>query len=529
MSAPLITAIGPRWEGDLAEAFDRNSRVHLVRRCADLPELLASVDAGLGRLAVVSADLRGLDRTAVAFLIEQQVTPIGVYAPADVEQDRRLRRYGIAVTIAADAAAPEIDAALALALTGEPATGTAAEDLDLGPDGPPRAAPGEAGSSGGATGDQAPSAHRGESGASRHPRPDLLGELESADDEADDNEADGDAGAGGAGGANLPPGTAPGEDEGSADGSGQPRRGRVVAIWGTPGAPGRTSTAVNLAAELSDAEPTDRSTARDGFPARVPALVIDADTQAASVAQMLAVLDEAPGLAAATRLADQGRLTATALLSVAPVVMPGLRVLTGLPRADRWPELSDHAIADVIEVARQVANWVVIDCAYPVERDEDITFDTRAPRRHGATLTVLAEADEIVVVGAGDPVGLQRLIRSVGYLVEVSDSRITVAVAKVRASAVGSDPAGQVRNALHRFAGIEDPVLISDDRAGLDAALLAGRALREIRPSSPARRGYLELGRRIGAVSDAALAGQLRRRRGGVRRRPGRASGTAEL
>lgn len=63
------------------------------------------------------------------------------------------------------------------------------------------------------------------------------------------------------------------------------RRGQVVAVWGPAGAPGRTTVAVNLAAEL----------ALGGR----EVVLVDVDTQAASVAQHLAILDEAPGVAAA--------------------------------------------------------------------------------------------------------------------------------------------------------------------------------------------------------------------------------------
>jgi Flp pilus assembly CpaE family ATPase len=44
-----------------------------------------------------------------------------------------------------------------------------------------------------------------------------------------------------------------------------------------------------------------------------------------------------------------------------------------------------------------------------------------------------------------------------------------------------------VRDALARYAGVEDLVLVPDDRPALDAALLAGRTLTESAAGSPAR------------------------------------------
>jgi hypothetical protein len=68
-----------------------------------------------------------------------------------------------------------------------------------------------------------------------------------------------------------------------------------------------------------------------------------------------------------------------------------------------------------------------------------------------------------------------------------------------------------VRDALARYAGISDPVLVPDDRAALDAALLAGRTLTEAAPASPARlalaRLAVELDSAVGPGRDGAGGG----------------------
>src|SRR5690606_5928728 len=137
--------------------------------------------------------------------------------------------------------------------------------------------------------------------------------------------------------------------------------GEVVVVWGAYGSPGRTTVAVNLAAELAGV--------------LEPVLLVDADTYGASVAQALSVLDEAPSLAAVCRAADQGTLDAEVLARHAPEVRPGLRVLRGLPRPDRWPEIREAALAGVVELARATARWVVVDVAPLLEQDEERSFD----------------------------------------------------------------------------------------------------------------------------------------------------------
>jgi MinD-like ATPase involved in chromosome partitioning or flagellar assembly len=264
-------------------------------------------------------------------------------------------------------------------------------------------------------------------------------------------------------------------------------RGRLVAVWGPAGAPGRTTTALGLAAEVAEVGST--------------CLLVDADTYAGSVAQLLGLLDEAPGLATAARAADHGTLDLPALSGLAPQVSPGLRVLTGLASAARWPELRPAAVSAVLEAARSLTACTVVDTSASLEQDEELSYDTAAPRRNGVTLQVLQDADVVVAVGSADPVGLQRLVRGLQDLADVVSAPPVVVVNRVRASAVGPGPERAVRRALARYAGIDDPVLVPHDGPALDAAVLQGRTLPELAASSPVRGAHLRLAVRVGAVA----------------------------
>jgi MinD-like ATPase involved in chromosome partitioning or flagellar assembly len=250
--------------------------------------------------------------------------------------------------------------------------------------------------------------------------------------------------------------------------------GRVLAVWGPTGAPGRTTVAGALA---SEAAALGRS-----------ALLVDADVYGGVVAQVLGLLDEAPGVAAAARLANSGGLDLAALAGLARQVAPELRVLTGISRAERWPELRPAALEVVLEKARALAAVTVVDCGFALEQDEELSYDTTAPRRNGATLAVLAAADTVVAVGSGDPVGLQRLVRGLSELREaVAGVDPVVVVNRVRASAVPGDAAAEIRAALQRYAGVDDLLVVPLDTGGLDAAIAVGRTLAETSPQSPAR------------------------------------------
>lgn len=271
---------------------------------------------------------------------------------------------------------------------------------------------------------------------------------------------------------------------GSAEGMGRSGTGRIIAVWGPAGSPGRTMLAANMAAEL----------AAEGK----SVLLVDADSYGASVAAMLGLLDESAGLAQACRLADQGLLDPEALLRIAvPVVTRTgtFRVLTGITRADRWTELRAAALSLVLARARQVMEVTVIDTGFCLESDEELSFDTMAPRRNAATLMSLELADTVFAVGTADSIGVPRLVRGLTELESaVPSASPCVVLNKVRQSAVGRSPERQLRDAWERY-GPTVPLaaFLPADPVATDAALLSGSLLLESAPDSALRKGIAAL------------------------------------
>ncbi|WP_022924160.1 AAA family ATPase [Serinicoccus marinus] len=469
MSRPLVTAVAPRWESQVATLLDGSGQAHLVRRCADLAELLGVCRAGLAQVALVSWDVRGLDREMVHALVDAGAQVVGLHPQGDDEAARVLLRWGAHAALAMDGSTSDLDASLA-GLD----DGGAADRVD-------GLAPGQGVEESSLEVSRAAQQHAADARAGGRPTGGRLGRWRGRSragstpvTEADEHDLDETAA------------TSPDEPDALHD---DEREGEVVVVWGPHGSTGRTTVAVNLAAELAD-------------PVR-PVVLVDADTYGATVAQALAVLDESPGVAAATRAADQGSLDETALLRLAPQVRPGLRLLTGLPRADRWTELREAALSEVLQQARSVARWVVVDVAPTVEQDEELSFDTGAPRRNGAALCALQEADRVVVVGTGDPVGLQRLVRALDQLPTLTTARHQVVVTRVRSGPVGPEPGRRITETLRRFARTDEVRLVPEDRETLDAALLHGHTLAETRPGSPARTSIQQLARDLDGAGSA--------------------------
>lgn len=263
---------------------------------------------------------------------------------------------------------------------------------------------------------------------------------------------------------------------------------RVVAVWGPTGAPGRTVTALNLAAEAALAG------------RRV--LLVDADTYGASVAASLGMLDEAAGIAQACRLADQGRLDVAGLRRCATAVSvagASVDVLTGITRHDRWPELRGSALDIVFDRAREGYGLVVVDTAFGLEADEEITTDFLAPRRNAGTLSAVAAADTVVAVAAADALGVPRMVKALPDLEEAApDARVVVVANKLRAAAAGHSAAASVAEAWERFSpGHRIAHTLAWDPSACDDALLAGAVLAETAPRSELRRQFTELARTV--------------------------------
>jgi MinD-like ATPase involved in chromosome partitioning or flagellar assembly len=433
VTVPLLAAVsGASWEADLVAALEGGANgVTVVRRCVDLADLLAAAAAGTGRAALVSADLRRLDQDALTRLALAHVAVVGLFTPGDDVAEARLRVLGLDQVLPADTPPHDIAAAVASSLAGA-------------------------------------QRRRGNDGGSA-----LLSYGDPAAALADLGSAA--AVPNGSNGQAMSVGS-----PGWMDPMVEPGTGRLVAVWGPTGAPGRTTVAVGIAGELALAG--------------VPTLLADADTYGGSVAQVLGFLDEAPGLAAAARLANLGQLDLAALARVAPTAAPHLRVLTGISRAERWTELRPAALEAVWSLARSLAAFTVVDCGFSLEQDEELSFDTAAPRRNGATLATLLAADTVIAVGAADPVGVQRLVRGLGDLSEaVPGVNPVVVLTKLRSGVVGAEPRKQLAEALLRYAGVHDVTFLPYDREPLDDALRQGRMLADVAPDSHVRQALAGL------------------------------------
>jgi MinD-like ATPase involved in chromosome partitioning or flagellar assembly len=378
----LLAAGGAPWEPAAVRAVEgAGPQVVLLKRCLDLADLLASTGTGTASVAVVGADVVGLDAETVAVLHRAGLAVVVVgEAPAG-----RLERLGVDHRVDATAIGD-----LAHVLEGAAP-----------PVGPPTADP-------------------------------------------------------------IEPVESPGD-------------GAVIAVWGPTGAPGRTTVAVGLATEL----------AQRGH----GTMLLDADPYGGAVAQHLGVLDQASGLLVAARRANAGELDRQRLADAARRIGDRLRVVTGLPRPDRWVEVRRAAYERLLDVAASLDPLVVVDVGFCLEEEADAF--SPATGRNAMTLATLERADRVVAVGAADPVGLTRLVRGLHDLAELFPHlRPHVVVNRMRPSLGWPEP--DVASTIAAVAPGAAITFLPEDRATVDRALMAGRSLTESGDSA-LRRGLSEL------------------------------------
>ncbi len=266
--------------------------------------------------------------------------------------------------------------------------------------------------------------------------------------------------------------------------------GRTLVVWGPAGAPGRTTVAVALASVLA---------ARG-----LRTTLVDGDPYGGAVAQHLGVLDEVSGLLSAARLTTDGSLESR-LGTVQRAVGDRLTVVTGLPRADRWVEVRAGVVEHLLEVTGSLGH-VVVDTGFSLEEDASGDLVGR-PGRNQLTLGALEVADEVLVVGTADPIGLSRLARG---LVDLRDrcpgTPVRVVVNRMRPTLGWSerDIVGMVEG-FARLAGVH---FLPDDSAAADRALTTG---------NPVSDGESDLAEAMTELADAVVPPPAPHRRHGRR------------
>ena len=254
------------------------------------------------------------------------------------------------------------------------------------------------------------------------------------------------------------------------------RLGKIVTVWGTHGAPGRSTIAFNLAALA----------AQQGQ----QVCLIDADTYAPSLDALMALEDTGSGLAILCSDADRAQLDekkAGAIMERVPLKNGTFDFLSGITSSSRWPEVRARAFAEVLEWLKHRYDLVICDVAAPIEVDEELTFDGPAPRRNAATLTALACSDRVIALGEADVIGLPRLINLAREVQSRPDlfapqTDVQYWLNRSRREAAGFNPEAKMRDNWARYLSVPLTGVIPYERKVMDRLRRNGEALLEVAP-----------------------------------------------
>lgn len=254
------------------------------------------------------------------------------------------------------------------------------------------------------------------------------------------------------------------------------RLGKILTVWGTHGAPGRSTIAFNLAALAAQKGQS--------------VCLIDADTYAPSLDALMALEDAGSGLAIICSDADRAQLDekkAGAIMERVPLKQGFFDFLSGITSASRWPEVRARAFSEVLGWLKPRYDIIICDVAASIEMDEELTFDGPAPRRNAATLTALAESDRVIVVGEADVVGLPRLINLAREVQERPDliapgASMQYWLNRSRREAAGFNPEAKMRDNWSRYLSVPLNGVIPYERKMMDRLRRNGEALLEVAP-----------------------------------------------
>ena len=261
----------------------------------------------------------------------------------------------------------------------------------------------------------------------------------------------------------------------------KPQIGKIIAVWGTHGAPGRSTLALALAAYLNEQGST---------------ILVDCDINAPAQVQLLGLPEDSSGLASAARLATHGELDSTRLVQTLLSAKADLQVLTGLGRSGRWRELPVASMNKVWEVCRHTAEYTVVDLSGGLEEErvEDFAME---PDHDAVAAALLEQADLTLIVGAADPVGIRRLIQLLNSNRQAVGGRSQVVVNRVRSSTAGADPNSAIGSVLARYTRASDIVYVPADYRLFDKALMQAQPVAVVESRSAAAKSIAKLAKLV--------------------------------
>lgn len=252
--------------------------------------------------------------------------------------------------------------------------------------------------------------------------------------------------------------------------------GKLVAVWGPKGAPGRSTIAIEVAWALS--------TSGTG------AAIVDGDLSGGDIAQMLAVVDEIPTVVWASQVAAEGASEVGTTVShfrragnLGPVVVPGVS------RPELWGLVSPFGWNRFLDLMLEAFDHVVVDIGAGIDGDDSVEED-----RHSVAQRTLSKADHVLAVCRADPVGIKNFLwaaETLKSLVDIDDVLVIV-------NRVSGRDAAEIAYILKKHLGKRAFVSIPERGPDVRTAVARGLSVHEAVPASPLVTAAREIAAAVG-------------------------------
>lgn len=251
---------------------------------------------------------------------------------------------------------------------------------------------------------------------------------------------------------------------------------QLITIWGPHGSTGKSTLALNLAYEFA------------ALSQRV--MLLDLDTHAPALNQLLPLGEASAGLAGAARLIRQGRFNTEQLDRLSAKIKHGrthFQLLPGLPISSRWPEVTSDTVRQLISICSQNFDVIIADVASDLE--DSLTMPDTPTSRNAATRAALEISTQVIVCMAGSHLSISRYLNDFAALNELQKTR--------RLIINRSEPNQQLVAAIRSLTKERIDAVIPNDEPALELAESQKLPLALARRKSPARNAIAALAHKL--------------------------------
>lgn len=224
----------------------------------------------------------------------------------------------------------------------------------------------------------------------------------------------------------------------------------LISVWGTHGAPGRTTIAINTAFKLANQNQ--------------PTLLVDLDAVSASIAPSLSIVSEVPGISSVVHDAMYGKLNLTSFEKNVYEISNNLHILSGITSAKRWPELRTAGVIEVLKFANQhYANIVCDLSAVLPDQLEKNKYEQSVFKRFEHIPKVLELSNKVIFVLQANPLSLIRCNENLEILKDLSGNDPIVVLNKINPFYLGKKYESVINDILFRWTSEENIIRIDED------------------------------------------------------------------